>query len=73
MTRLDPPLTCDVAIIGGGLSGCAAYDVLRDSGLRVIRTGLNQSDRIVIGGIQRVRNGSMVAPVEGAIGDDGTE
>lgn len=35
--------------------------------LRVIRDGLNATDRVVINGIQRVRPGITVAPVEGAI------
>ncbi|PON14019.1 efflux transporter periplasmic adaptor subunit [Candidatus Entotheonella serta] len=36
-------------------------------GLRVIRDGLSASDRVVIGGVQRVRPGVPVLPKEGAI------
>ncbi len=36
-------------------------------GLRVIREGLDGSERIVIGGLQRARPGSVVTPVDGTI------
>lgn len=35
--------------------------------LRVVRSGLTAADRVVINGIQRVRPGSKVKPVDGAI------
>ena len=37
------------------------------AGLRVIRTGLAPSDRIVIDGLQRARPGQKVTPEEGKI------
>ena len=45
-------------------------------GLRVIRSGLEPADRVVIDGLVRVRPGAKVSPVSGAIapgpaGDDG--
>jgi multidrug efflux system membrane fusion protein len=42
--------------------------------LRVIRSGLKPTDRVVINGIQKVRPGSPVSPVEGTIPEpaDGT-
>ncbi|MEO7385946.1 MAG: efflux RND transporter periplasmic adaptor subunit [Gammaproteobacteria bacterium] len=42
--------------------------------LRVIRSGLKAADRVVINGIQRVRPGNLVKPVEGSIPEpaDGT-
>ena len=42
--------------------------------LRIIRDGLSATDRVVINGIQRVRPGITVAPVEGSIPEpaDGT-
>lgn len=36
-------------------------------GLRVIRSGLDANDRIIIAGIQRARTGQKVTPVEGKI------
>ena len=36
-------------------------------GLRVIRTGLRPGDRVVINGIQRVREGIEVHPIKGSI------
>jgi RND family efflux transporter MFP subunit len=43
-------------------------------GLRVIRSGLKSTDRVVINGIQKVRPGAVVTPVEGQIPEpaDGT-
>jgi RND family efflux transporter MFP subunit len=43
---------------------------LQDGDLRVIRDGLAETDRIVIGGIQQVRAGSPVNPVDGAIQEE---
>jgi RND family efflux transporter MFP subunit len=45
---------------------------LQDNDLRVIRDGLDETDRVVIGGIQRVRAGSPVDAQDGDIeeGDD---
>lgn len=40
---------------------------LQEGDLRVIREGLDKNDRVVISGIQRVRAGSPVSPVDGAI------
>jgi RND family efflux transporter MFP subunit len=42
--------------------------------LRVIRSGLNPTDRVVINGIQKVRPGATVTPVEGQVSEpaDGT-
>lgn len=42
--------------------------------LRVIRSGVKPTDRVVINGIQKVRPGSLVSPVEGQIPEpaDGT-
>lgn len=42
--------------------------------LRVVRSGLEPTDRVVINGIQKVRPGAVVAPVEGRIPEpaDGT-
>jgi hypothetical protein len=36
-------------------------------GLRVIRSGLGSTDRVIIDGLVRVRPGAKVAPVAGAI------
>jgi multidrug efflux pump subunit AcrA (membrane-fusion protein) len=38
-----------------------------DEGLRVIRTGLEPEDRVIIDGIQRARVGAKVAPHKGKI------
>ncbi len=37
--------------------------------LRIIRDGLSATDRVVINGLQRVRPGITVAPVEGSIAE----
>jgi hypothetical protein len=36
-------------------------------GLRVVRSGLEPSDRVVIDGVQRARPGQPVTPVEGEV------
>ena len=36
-------------------------------GLRVIRSGLESAERVIISGIQKARNGSRVSPVAGEI------
>ena len=36
-------------------------------GLRVIREGLQADQRVVISGLQRAREGSIVKPIEGAV------
>lgn len=43
---------------------------LQDNDLRVIRDGLDETDRVVIGGIQRVRAGSPVNAQDGAIEEE---
>ncbi len=40
---------------------------LQDDGLRVVRQGLSENDRVVINGLQRARPGMAVVPVEGEI------
>jgi multidrug efflux pump subunit AcrA (membrane-fusion protein) len=35
-----------------------------DGGLRVVTKGLAPSDRVVVGGMQRAREGSVVRPVD---------
>ncbi len=40
---------------------------LRDSGLRIIRSGLDGSERVIINGLQRARPGTPVTPVDGVI------
>ncbi len=42
---------------------------LRDNGLRIIRDGLSEDDRIIINGLQRARPGSPVTPEPGEISD----
>jgi RND family efflux transporter MFP subunit len=44
---------------------------LQDDNLRVIRDGLEENDRVVIGGIQRVRPGSPVNAQDGAMEEEG--
>ncbi len=39
----------------------------RELGLRIVRSGLDASDRIVINGLMRVRPGIQVTPVDGEI------
>jgi hypothetical protein len=41
-----------------------------DHGLRVVRSGLTASDRVVINGLVRARAGIKVTPVTGAIRPD---
>jgi hypothetical protein len=38
-----------------------------ERGLRIVRTGLQRDDRIVINGMQRVRPGAKVTPTSGRI------
>ena len=39
----------------------------RELGLRIIRTGLEPTDRVIINGMIRARPGAQVSPVEGEI------
>ena len=41
-------------------------------GLRIVRSGLNQDERIVVKGLQRVRPGSQVTPEESAMASEQT-
>jgi hypothetical protein len=43
-----------------------------DHGLRVVRSGLSASDRVIINGLVRARPGMKVTPVAGAIKPDPT-
>jgi len=42
----------------------------REFGLRVVRSGLEPDERIVINGVTRARPGARVTPVEGSIEPD---
>ncbi len=46
---------------------------IRDSGLRIIRSGLSETDRVIINGLQRARPGSPVTPVDGTIEEPNAE
>ncbi len=46
---------------------------VRDSGLRVIRDGLTESDRVIINGLQRARPGTPVTPKPGTIEEPGED
>ena len=51
----------------GGGPGEPARPGPRELGLRIVRRGLEPSDRIVINGLMRVRPGIEVTPVPGQI------
>lgn len=46
---------------------------LRDSGLRIIRSGLDSSDQIIINGLQRARPGTPVTVAQGSIEEPGED